>query len=130
MPVAVIEQPDVKLSRAEQSQSGPRKFAGHGVTTRHNLGPGGEGERDDPQLALLEGKSVLASQQDANPVALPLPEMLTKRQAAALMQISIRTLDRLVVRGDVPHVRLSRRCVRFPVKALQSWLESRTQFRK
>jgi len=31
---------------------------------------------------------------------------------------------------DIPHVVLGRRCVRFPLKALRAWLESKTKFRK
>jgi excisionase family DNA binding protein len=83
---------------------------------------------------MIEGRPTPAASttepRDPTPATLPEPEFLTKRQVAALMQVSVRTLDRLVAHGDVPHVRLSRRCVRFPVKALRDWMGSRTQFRK
>jgi len=130
MPEAAgIERMDVKYGRSERSPSSQRKCTGQGGTTRHNaVGPWGEDRRDDPLLALLEGKPPAEPRAPA-PAILPDPEFLTKPQAAALMQISIRTLDRLVVRGDVPHMRLSKRCVRFPAKALKSWLEARIQFR-
>jgi excisionase family DNA binding protein len=81
----------------------------------------------DPLLALLKGS---APQPRSKETPLPEAEMLTKKQAAAMLTVSVRTLDRLVSRGDIPHVVLGRRCVRFPQKALRGWIESRTKFRK
>ncbi len=86
------------------------------------------GDEKDPLLALLKGqppKFIIKREQP-----LPEAEMLTKPQAAALMTVSVRTLDRLVTKGDIPHVVLGRRCVRFPLKALRAWLESKTKYRK
>jgi excisionase family DNA binding protein len=79
-------------------------------------------------LALLEGVPPRARSKEETP--LPEAEMLTKPQAAALLTLSVRTLDRLVARGDIPHVRLGKRCVRFPLKRLKNWIESKTKFRK
>jgi excisionase family DNA binding protein len=58
------------------------------------------------------------------------PEALNKMQAAALLSVSERTMDRLVVRGEVPCIRLSRRCVRFSRSALMQWIESKSRFRR
>jgi excisionase family DNA binding protein len=84
--------------------------------------------RQDRLLALLEGEPPRARSKKETP--LPEAEMLTKPQAAALLTLSVRTLDRLVARGDIPHVRLGKRCVRFPLKVLKNWIESKTKFRK
>ena len=57
-------------------------------------------------------------------------DFTTYRSAHCQAASPVRTLDRLVARGDIPHVVLGRRCVRFPLKALRIWLESKTKFRK
>jgi excisionase family DNA binding protein len=74
-------------------------------------------------LALLNGKT--NAEQSIRNEVLPEPELLTKKQAAALMALSIRTMDRLVAKGDIPHVSLGKRCVRFPLKPLRAWIEAK-----
>ena len=82
----------------------------------------------DQLLELLNSIPVPALASRTNlPLPSPAPELLNKAQAAAMFAISVRTLDRLVAKNAVPHVRLGPRCVRFPRKALAAWLESRTQ---
>ena len=49
-------------------------------------------------------------------------DMLTYKQAAAFLNISINTLYSLVHQRRVPHVRLGRRLVRFRRAALREWL--------
>ena len=83
----------------------------------------------DPLIALLNGRAVPAPATVPG-IAVVAPELLTKEQAAAMMSISVRTLDRLVSKNVVPHVRFGKRCVRFPRKALREWLDARTEGRR
>jgi excisionase family DNA binding protein len=53
--------------------------------------------------------------------------LLTPAEAAARLQVSRRTLARLVARG-LPVVRLSARCYRIPETGLQSWIEENTEW--
>lgn len=90
-------------------------------------GKADDGIRQDRLLGLLKGEPPRFRVARETP---PEAEMLTKQQAASLLTVSVRTLDRLVSRGDIPHVVIGRRCVRFPQKALKSWIELKTKFRK
>ena len=49
--------------------------------------------------------------------------MLDRREAAAEIGISIPTLDRLLQRGEIPHVRIARR-VLFVRASLRAWVKS------
>jgi len=50
------------------------------------------------------------------------PEYLTKRQAAARVSLSERTIDTAKARGDLPFYRFSARRVLFKVADLDRWL--------
>lgn len=57
----------------------------------------------------------------------PLPAILTRREAADLARISVRTLDRLGEDGRGPRrTALSARRVGFERRILEEWLTSRT----
>jgi len=52
------------------------------------------------------------------------PELLTYSQAADLLNVAPGTLYSWVSRGQVPHIRLSLRSVRFDREALLKWLDA------
>ncbi len=54
----------------------------------------------------------------------PAPEYENKRQLAARLGVSVRTIDNLLVRG-LPHLKLTRKLVRFPRAAVDEWLAER-----
>ncbi len=54
------------------------------------------------------------------------PELLDKRGVAAMLSISVRTVSAMLARGDLPHVRLSKRCIRFPRRAVLDAMAART----
>ncbi len=55
----------------------------------------------------------------------PAPLLLTKRQAAALLMISERSLEYLEARGRGPkRIRIGK-CVRYRLKDLEEWLEKK-----
>lgn len=61
----------------------------------------------------------------------PLPssdtaELLDKAGVAQLLHVSRRTIDNLVARGELPHVRFSKRLVRFPKAAVLRAIAART----
>jgi excisionase family DNA binding protein len=53
-------------------------------------------------------------------------ELLDKRGVAALLSLSPRTISAMLARGELPHVRLSKRCIRFPKKAVLDAMAQRT----
>ncbi len=53
-----------------------------------------------------------------------LPEFETKRQLAARLGVSTRTIDNLLVRG-LPHLKLTRKLTRFPRAAVDEWLHQK-----
>ena len=53
-------------------------------------------------------------------------ELLDKRGVAALLSLSPRTISAMLARGELPHVRLSKRCVRFPRRAVLDAMTRRT----
>ena len=58
-----------------------------------------------------------------------LDQLLTKHEAAELLGIGVRTVERLVSQGDLPHVRLgasSRAGVRFLADDLEEFVRTRT----
>lgn len=52
------------------------------------------------------------------------PEFETKRQLAARLGVSVRTIDNLLARG-LPHVKLTRKLTRFPRIPVNEWLAER-----
>jgi excisionase family DNA binding protein len=54
------------------------------------------------------------------------PEFLKKDGVAAMLSISRRSVDAMLARGDLPHIRLSKRCIRFPRQAVLDALAART----
>jgi excisionase family DNA binding protein len=53
-------------------------------------------------------------------------ELLDKRGVAALLSLSPRTISAMLARGELPHVRLSKRCIRFPRQAVLEAMAKRT----
>ena len=53
-------------------------------------------------------------------------ELLDKRGVAALLSLSIRTISAMLARGELPHIRLSKRCIRFPRQAVLEAMAKRT----
>jgi excisionase family DNA binding protein len=47
-----------------------------------------------------------------------------KRQLAARLGVSVRTIDNLLARG-LPHIKLTRKLTRFPRVAVDEWLAER-----
>ena len=54
-------------------------------------------------------------------------KLLTKGEVADRLDVSIRTVNRLLQTTDLPRIYLSRRSVRIPEGKLERWLEDRTQ---
>lgn len=54
----------------------------------------------------------------------PQREYEDKRQLAARLGVSVRTIDNLLARG-LPHVKLTRKLTRFPRVAVDEWLAER-----
>lgn len=52
------------------------------------------------------------------------PEYENKRQLAARLGVSVRTIDNLLKRG-LPHLKLTRKLTRFPRVAVNEWLAER-----
>jgi excisionase family DNA binding protein len=72
----------------------------------------------DKQSLDSDGAAVAATERE--------PLALRRRDAARLLGLSERALWTLTNRGDVPHVRLGK-SIRYPVEALQTWLQRRTK---
>ena len=54
----------------------------------------------------------------------PVREYDDKRQLAARINVSVRTIDNLMTRG-LPHIKLTRKLTRFPRIAVDEWLAER-----
>jgi excisionase family DNA binding protein len=52
------------------------------------------------------------------------PEYENKRELAARLGVSVRTIDNLLNRG-LPHIKLTRKLTRFPRSAVDQWLKER-----
>lgn len=52
-------------------------------------------------------------------------DLLTYRELAERLQMKRSSLYSLVCRGKIPHIRLSRRSVRFDADEIAAWLEAR-----
>lgn len=61
-----------------------------------------------------------------DPSQLRAAEFLNKDGVAAMLNISRRSVDSMLARGELPHIRLSRRCIRFPRKAVLDAMAART----
>jgi len=55
------------------------------------------------------------------------PLLVDERTAARLLGVSPRTIWAMANRGDLPRVRIGKRCVRFRVADLQAWCEQQVQ---
>ena len=53
-------------------------------------------------------------------------ELLDKRGVAALLSLSPRTISAMLARGELPHIRLSKRCIRYPKQAVLDAMARRT----
>ena len=53
-------------------------------------------------------------------------ELLDKRGVAALLSLSPRTISSMLARGELPHIRLSKRCIRYPKQAVLDAMARRT----
>ena len=53
----------------------------------------------------------------------PPPLLLTPKQAAEALAISPRKLWSMTASGEIPHVRMGRRCVRYPLDDLRQWID-------
>jgi excisionase family DNA binding protein len=54
-------------------------------------------------------------------------ELLTARELASLLKVSPKTIYRLAWSGDLPAIKISRKCIRFDLQAVQHWLEMRAR---
>lgn len=54
------------------------------------------------------------------------PELLSRKQAAEILTISPRTLDRYVTQRIIPVVKFDRGTIRFKKSDLLKWIERRT----
>lgn len=50
---------------------------------------------------------------------------LTYRELSTLLNIPIGSLYAMVFRGEIPHVRIGKRTVRFEAAAIESWVAAR-----
>ncbi len=75
-------------------------------------------------LNLRVMKNDVTQQSDAGTGSAPAREYEDKRQLAARLGVSVRTIDNLLVRG-LPHLKLTRKLTRFPRAAVDEWLAQR-----
>ena len=83
-------------------------------------------ERQIPEsllnLTVMANETNLKSAPDAGQTQAP--DYENKRQLAARLAVSVRTIDNLLTRG-LPHVKLTRKLTRFPRAAVDGWLAQR-----
>ena len=60
------------------------------------------------------------------PEPMPYRLALTAAETADALGISERTLAAMTAAGEIPHSRIGRRNLRYPVAALQTWLAAQT----
>jgi len=53
-------------------------------------------------------------------------QLLTIHEVSKFTTLSVGTLYRMVSQARIPVVRISRRCIRFPLPELLRWIEERT----
>jgi excisionase family DNA binding protein len=51
--------------------------------------------------------------------------LMTKKELAAYLNVSVRTIDNLVARRRLPYIRISSRCLRFPLPGVEEELKRR-----
>ena len=51
------------------------------------------------------------------------PKVLTREEYAQRWRVGLRSVDRWLSEGRLPHVRIGRRCIRIPVKEADAALE-------
>jgi excisionase family DNA binding protein len=61
---------------------------------------------------------------EAGPGQATQPDYENKRQLAARLGVSVRTIDNLLTRG-LPHLKLTCKLIRFPRAAVDEWLAER-----
>ncbi len=49
----------------------------------------------------------------------PVNTLMTKRDVAAYLKVSMRTVDSLMRKGGLPHIKFGKRCVRFTLGSLE-----------
>lgn len=52
-------------------------------------------------------------------------ELLTARELGLILKVSAKTIYRLAWSGDLPAVRISRKCIRFVWSEVEEWLNGR-----
>ena len=75
------------------------------------------GAMNSPACEAMNTNQILESAASA-------PDYENKRQLAARLGVSVRTIDNLLTRG-LPHVKLTRKLTRFPRVAVDEWLAER-----
>ncbi len=73
-------------------------------------------------MSIDDGQST--TQRTARPEAGSGAEFENKRELAARLGVSTRTIDNLLTRG-LPHVKLTRKLTRFPRAAVDEWLSAK-----
>jgi len=53
-------------------------------------------------------------------------EHLTREEAATILGINPKTLDQFIRKKEIAVVKLTRKCVRIPIKNLRSFIKERT----
>ena len=51
------------------------------------------------------------------------PELLTKKEIARHLRVSVRSINSWMLKGKIPFLRITRRCVRFRLKHVLEALE-------
>lgn len=52
--------------------------------------------------------------------------MITREEAAAMLSISPKTIDQIIRKKELPAVKLTRKCVRIPLKDLLKLIKEKT----
>ncbi len=73
-------------------------------------------EEEERSVRKLFERAAIASRPD---------ELLTARELGLLLKVSAKTIYRLAWSGDLPAVRISRRCIRFVLSEVEEWLDGR-----
>jgi excisionase family DNA binding protein len=52
--------------------------------------------------------------------------LLTKKDVAIILEVSVKAIDKWVYAGKIPYVKISRKCVRFKQADVEQFLANRT----